>query len=290
MESTIVGKKNLEYFRPFLGDEPEAAEGVLGVVEDNMAIGAAAFEVRDRAAIMTRIFIDEDYRRRKAARCLLDTAKSAFLASGIRDFFVFYSENEELTAFLQNEGFICSISDPVYSCSTQEAVYSANVKKLLEKLRWEDTMALKDLITAEKELVASLLKKHRFDRSVLEKDSYDENLSFVCKRGEGIGGVLLARAEGEDVFVTALATDRDDKMAAPELIGAFVKAVMEQKLTEGRIVFLARNRHFLRNVKNFLDSETQLEPESSTWSAFLHVEETEDDEDDFYVAYTSYAS
>ncbi len=290
MESTIVGKKNLEYFRPFLGDDPEAAEGVLGVVEDNMAIGAAAFEVRDRAAIMTRIFIDEDYRRRKAARCLLDTAKSAFLASGIRDFFVFYSENEELTAFLQNEGFLCTQSDPVYSCVTREAVSSENVKKLQEKLSREAVIACKNLITAEKEMVASLLKRHRFDQSVLEKDAYDENISFAYKSGDGIGGVLLARSEGEDVYVTALVTGRDDKKAAPELIGAFVRAVEEQKLTGGRLVFLARNRHFLHNIKNFLDSETQLEPESSTWSAFLHVEETEDDEDDFYVAYTSYAS
>ena len=60
MELTSVGEKNLEYFMPFLVDDVKPEWGIIGAVEDDCAIGAAAFELRDDMAVMRSIFVDED--------------------------------------------------------------------------------------------------------------------------------------------------------------------------------------------------------------------------------------
>ena len=269
MEFTTVKKENWEYFQPFLGGEPEAGVGVIGAIEDDKPIGAATFEIRDGSGIMTQILIDEKYRRQGAGRGILGLARRAFAAAGIQDFMVFYTQNDDLTGFLTTEGFLCTQADPLYACPMQSAVSAKNVKMLMDKSRGDSIIAVRNLVTAEKDGVRMVLKRHRFDSSVFENQVFDENLSFAYKPDKEIKGVVLARQNDKDIYVLALATDGEDKKASPELLAAFVKAVIERKLTEGKLFFLARNRKFAKNINTFLDKGTELELVDNAWTALF---------------------
>ena len=279
MEFTTVEKGNWEYFQPFIGNDPEAGVGVIGAIEDDMPIGAAAFEIRDNSAIMTQILISEDYRGRGAGKGILGLAKRAFATAGIRDFMVFYTDKEDITGFLTMEGFRCTQTDPLYSCSMQGAVDSKNVKMLLGKCKGDSIIACKDLVIAEREKGQLLLKRHRFDSSVYENGAYDENLSFAYKRGGEVKGLIMAMTEGDDVYVTALVTTGEDKKVPTELIAAFVRAVTERKLTGGKLYFLARNRKFAMNINTFLDKGAQLERVESAWTAHFRFQDAEEEEE-----------
>ena len=78
MELTGVGEKNLEYFLPFLGDEVRPEWGIIGAVEDDSAIGAIAFELRDNMAIMKSLFVDEDYRKQYVGTSLISHIKENY--------------------------------------------------------------------------------------------------------------------------------------------------------------------------------------------------------------------
>ncbi len=269
MELTSVGEKNLEYFLPFLGDEVSPEWQVIGAVEDDAAIGAAAFELRDNMAIMKSIFVDEDYRRRGVASELLDAAKRAYSDVGIWNFLAYYDENEELTAFLNSEGFACAQSDPVYTYPILKALVSKKIGRILETGTDKNTFAYKDLLPEMKRKVPTFLEQRDISSSMIDRGSFDEELSFVYVKDGNIKGVLLARGAEPNVYLNLLITDGTDNLIAFRLLAALPMVIRENTNYDGDLVMAVANEQVRKNLESFLDEHLKIQTYS--WSAMLQV-------------------
>ena len=269
MELTSVGESNLEYFLPFLGDDVKPEWGIIGAVEDDSAIGAIAFEVSDDIAIMKSIFVDENYRRRGVASELLDEAKRAFFDEGIFNFVVYYDENEGLTAFLEDEGFVCAQSDPVYSYPIDRAMASKKVMRLQEMGISKNVISYGELQIDIKQKAYGFLEQNGINNSMLSSGSYDDKLSFAYVKDGNIKGVLLAREEEPDIYLNLLLTDETDSNIASYLLSAFANAIREQMLFGGQLIMAVSNDKLRKSLETLFDEH--LDVRTYTWSALLQV-------------------
>ncbi len=269
MELTGVGEKNLEYFLPFLGDEVRPEWGVIGAVEDDSPIGAIGFDLRDNMAIMKSLFVDENYRRIGVASELLSEAKRAFFDAGIWNFFVYYDENEELTAFLRSEGFECAQADPVYSYPIDRALVSKKIGRILEMGTSKNTTSYRDVTPDMKKKVKAFLGQKCISGSMIDSGNFDEEYSFVYIKDGNIKGVLLAREDDPDVYLNLLVTDETDHLIVACLLSSLAKAIKEHTLYDGQLIMTVSNDQLRKNMDAFFDDH--LEIRTYSWSALLQV-------------------
>ena len=269
MELTRVGEENLEYFLPFLGDDVRPEWGIIGAVEDDSAIGAAAFELRDNMAVMRYLFVAEDYRRRGVASELLDEAKRAFFDAGIWNFIVYYDENEDLTGFLRSEGFVCAQSDPVYSYPIDRAMVLKNTKRIMEKGAGDNTFVYGELQPGIQNKLPLFLEENLISSSMLDSGSFDEDLSFVYIKDGDIKGLLLAGKEDQDIYLNLLLTDGTDNFIVSCLLAALAGAIKEHELYEGQLIMVVSNDRMRKSMEIFFDEK--LSVKTYSWSALLQV-------------------
>ncbi len=121
MKITAITKDNLEYFKGFISSED--AEFIkkdlkilpIGLVADdldgreNMAAGAICCRPDDYSLDITSFYVSPEYRNRGAGKFLIDETRRLFAEDDMEfniEFLVVGKEQEELTDFLEEYGFV----------------------------------------------------------------------------------------------------------------------------------------------------------------------------------------
>ncbi len=130
----------------------------------------------------------------------------------IGDFIVYYDENEELTAFLNSEGFSCAQSDPVYTYPIDRALVSKKISRIMDMASSRDTLSFGELRPEMMPKIRAFWEQKSISSSMLDSGSCHDDFSFVYIKDGNIMGVLLAQQDDPDVYLNLLLTDEADQL------------------------------------------------------------------------------
>lgn len=247
MTITRIDKTNRAFFDALLF---EAAERTgphilrLGVIDDGVACGAAAFALNGVTAELISIFVVPGSRRRGAGRALLEAFFSLVWGTGLSSLSVTYlpEPQDGLSDFFAEMGFALFAGSPAYTVSYAEAKRSDRLQTYLAKA---DTTG-RVISFAE----FSGVQTHEFDRVLrtygaalpeVAVGSFSRELSCAFFRKGEITAALLCAECGERLNIDFLFSRANS--AGPTLaLVAWLAARIEARGHEPeKIAFLAAN-------------------------------------------------
>lgn len=197
MTVTRIGEKNAAAFAPLLA-ETAALPGRdilrLGAIDGGAACAAAAFRVSERTAELLSLYVAPDYRRRGAARTLLETFASLADGTPLTSLTACFPRDDKngLEAFFTAEDFAVFGGSPRYSLRLDAARGAESFRRNTAGVRGR-VLSCDKLTSSEWRALAALVKNYGAAPDELFGGGYSPALSFVCfERETPVAGLFCA--------------------------------------------------------------------------------------------------
>jgi N-acetylglutamate synthase-like GNAT family acetyltransferase len=269
MEITSIEKENFEYFEPYTGGPLTPEQSALGLIEDDTAIGALVVSEDDGVCTIDSLFVDPGYQRKGGGTMLLNALKECSEELEIRDFLVYYSEDEAITAFLTKQGFTCIQGDEVMTISVNKILSSNNFQKVRGKEPEEGIRCIKDLARKDLNGLKGVVQEAGFPEKLLANEDLDAELSFAAFDGEKPEGILLANKVGENIFVSLLLVEENNQGILRKLLAAFSNALSHHAKKESLLQFVNRNEKLRSTLEKMIGQ--QFDVTGQTWTGILSI-------------------
>lgn len=269
MKLVKIGEKNRTYFANLLGGPLLPGQGAIGLMED-MVYGAAAFSVWENTCYMDHIEVVKEERRKGYGSMLFEGAKKAMLANGIESFMTYYEASEEVSGFLRSKGFTEGKADVLYRLSFSDILRN-EVYQTLSKKQGGGALPLNRLSSKEHMLLGNMIEDGGFSRDFLAEGSYSAKISFACIEGHRPRGMILAREEGTDVYVTLLLSERKEAALVMKLIFSWMNALSRKRPVSENIYFVDRTGKMGDDLGKILKDETLVMTQTQMMSAVLYL-------------------
>ncbi len=269
MEITSIGKENLEEFKLFTGGTPALDECALGLIEEDEAVGALVLSEEDGVCTIESIFVVPEHRRKGGGTLLLNALKECGSEAGIKDFLIYYGEDEILTVFLRKQGFTCMKKAEVMEISVNMILSSETFQKLRGKEPEEGIRFLKDLSKQETKALQDMITEGGFQRDLLEGPDLVPELSYAAFEGEKPEGVLIANRVDEDIFVSLLLVDDNKQSILRKLLSAFSNSLIHQAKKGSVLKFINRNEKLKATLEKMIGQT--FTASGQTWMGVLSL-------------------
>ena len=272
-----LGNENLEGFENVISPEDlKEADFAVGAVEDERAVGAAAFQILDEtdSLELSYIFVDPDERRKGTGRFLLEETVKELEARAV---FAGFPESDELVDFFGKTGFSLAADGDCYEIPARTFIDSPVVSRLLESTKTDGVTTLDELSDTMKRALDSEIRKGGFPNSVL-KDSYYGPLSFVYADADSnsTAACLLCSRQDNDVVVELLFSSAGDVSTMHKLFCAFGKALLKDEFADATIHLFTDEQSVADTISTLTDNAA--EPSSRMIFAMLENENGNNEE------------
>ena len=265
MQITTINNANYHAFAPYLHDIKEDGCGYLGVIEDGQAIAAGAFSMEWPVLIIKNLYVAPDYRRRGAAKLLVEAAAEA-AGVEIYDSIAYYDGEESLTSFLTGIGFTCVPGDGLFSIPMKSVFTCKQYRMAKKKGVSRGVIPIDSLGVSERNKLIAMAGTFYFREKLFEKGAYDPQISFASfSRGREPEGFLLASTRGRDVYVSAVAAAGTGQTAAAKLFAALAEELETVDTAERYLYFLGRNIQLVQSLQSVFGDD--LKRMATGWSA-----------------------
>ena len=166
MEVTCIAKENAQFFEPYMIAPLSPGKSALGLMEENAAIGALVVSQEEMTCRIESVAVDPGYRRKGGGTLLIRALKETASALGVRDFLIFFEEDETAHAFLTKQSFTCMPADEVMSIPVNTILSSENFKKIKGKPVEEGIRTLGELNREELLGVEEMMKNSDFPKDI----------------------------------------------------------------------------------------------------------------------------
>jgi GNAT superfamily N-acetyltransferase len=269
MEITGIGKENIEYFEPYLLGPLAPEQSALGLIGEGAAIGAVAVSEHEGVCTIESLFVDPEHQRKGGGTLLMNALKECGEDVGLKDYLIFYGEDEILTAFLRKTGFTCMPKGEVMEIPVNRILSTETFQKLRGKEPDEGIRLVKDLSKQEKNDIQKMITEAGFQRDLLTYPDLVPELSYAAFDGEKPEGVLIANRDDEDFFVSLLLVDEDSQRIFRKLLSAFANSLNHQAKRGSILKFVNRNEK-LRETMEMMIGE-KFTASGHTWMGVLSL-------------------
>ena len=266
MRITSIGNKNREYFLEITGEMRKDQIGI-GLTEDGYAIGAALISVDEYICNLDWIFVRPEFRRKGGGTLLVNSIVDTMKDIGFDSFMAFYSANDDITAFLEKNGFCCTPDSVIHTYKIEDVFRAKNVCRLISKKPPENIIPLSRLDRMELNKLTDKLEQLSYSDVLMESGSYEPDLSFVERQEDGqLASVLLSKYEDDTVYISLLLSFGISNHVAMKMISAFLLTVMNCGKNIEKFSFYDRNENVFAAIKLLMEKAG--EPlDVSLWSA-----------------------
>ena len=220
MEITSIGNENFEYFEPYTFGPLSPEQSALGLIEEEEAVGAVVVSENEGVCTIDSLFVDPEHQRKGGGTLLMNALKDCGEETGMRDFLIFYNEDEAVTAFLRKTGFTCMPKGAVMELPVDRILSSDTFQKLRGKELDKGIRLVKDLSKQEIGSLQDMIGENGFMTDLLTRQDLVPELSYTAFEGETPEGILIANREEEDIFVSLLLVQEENQGILRKLLSA----------------------------------------------------------------------
>ena len=273
MKITRIGKNNRVHFEKMLEGLPLNAGTVLGIIEDERAVGYALVNSDDASIEISQIFIEPAYRRKGLARSFVEEMKSLALDTDKDALTAYVPPDKDSEAFFKACGFLLMDDTRRYSFKAMDFYKSGRMDDMLDKCSERECVHPDELSPRMRKRLLEYCVKYSFDPVLLDKEMYDDDISFVCVDGDDISALLLSKRSGnKEAYITLIANFRRTYTGIISVLAGFAAFLYK----DGRIkdiCFMDVNGEALKLLKKFLPPESRVADMDSLSMAVMTVRE-----------------
>lgn len=270
MEITSIGNENFEYFEPYTFGPLSPEQSALGLIEEEEAVGAVVVSENEGVCTIDSLFVDPEHQRKGGGTLLMNALKDCGEETGMRDFLIFYNEDEAVTGFLRKQDFTCMPKGYVMEITVDQILSSETFKKLRGKEPEEGVRLFRELSHQEMYGLKEMLQKEGFPEDLLTRQDLEPELSFALFDHEKPEGVLLANKIEEGVFVSLLlAEDNNNQSLLRKLLSPFANALSHHAKKGSVLQFVNRNEKLKETLEKMIGEKFTVSGE--TWMGFLSL-------------------
>ena len=272
MKITRIGIHNQNYFEDMLKGLPLDSRTVLGIIEDDTAVGCAMVNSNSSSIEVSYIFIDPAYRRKGLGKAFVDEMRSVALSSNKEALVAYTASDDETVAFLKACGFTCDQNTDLYSFKAKDFFESPRMMWILKRGVKRKSFHISRLDGQLKNRLIKHCRRYSFDDILLDKVMYDEDLSYVCVEDNDISAVILAKRYGKgEVYITLLANFRKTLSGIMSVMASFTAGLYKSE-DYSDIFFLDRSGKAHMLVKKLLPPKSRIPQKGSCNTAVLILE------------------
>ena len=269
MEITSIGNENFEYFEPYTFGPLSPEQSALGLIEEEEAVGAVVVSENEGVCTIDSLFVDPEHQRKGGGTLLMNALKDCGEETGMRDFLIFYNEDEAVTAFLRKTGFTCMPKGAVMELPVDRILSSDTFQKLRGKELDKGIRLVKDLSKQEIGSLQDMIGENGFMTDLLTRQDLVPELSYTAFEGETPEGILIANREEEDIFVSLLLVQEENQGILRKLLSAFANSLSHQAKKGSNLRFVNRNEKLKETLEKMIGEKFTVS--GQTWMGFLSL-------------------
>ena len=281
MTFTCIGKENYEGFSKLLGGSGLSGDKLyIGVIEDEMAVGAGVFSAEGDILVIDSLFVMKSYRRRGIGTAILQEITSMAKRSGAKSIWANFVGSEEIKGFLESLGFITYEDCSAYNVPVQLMIMNEETKKLFEKIKEkpEDRQranTFDNLTSAQLNAIKSkLIKKGVSDVEEMISSLSRQRYSIaVYKNSEckDISAVIIADVKGDYIIIKYIANLSGNPRDFIFLLKQFLEMIEHWRMTF-KILFFCTAENEIKQIISKL-AGYEVTPVNSMMVAFKSLQE-----------------
>ncbi len=278
MNLTRITDQNRESFIHLLPEEDVKGVYSLGLLsEGNEPLAAAVFRVDKMDTALLWFYVDPGKRRNGVGSYLMDELFYILRGNTKELHCSFFSEDEEMNAFLTKNGFFVSSGDPVFCMPVKFLLHSEEINKLRAQNANKNVASMREWGNGIRTGLSRFLTEEGYDPAIM--NICDKDLSFCYKDEEGhVRGCLLISRNDPDMLQIELLCCSWQGMIIRSLFRALAEAVERLDLKEAGVRFVAADEEVFKFAKSLMNDKRDPLYMMATMQHAVYIFDVDEDE------------